>query len=446
MFETLCALLLRLYPADFRRAYGEAALQLVRDRARHERGFLRRLRLLADLTADLCSMSLREWRPASPALARVDDGPRFDIIETRGPRPEAMAAGVVISMLALGSFTFLFQPATFADGPLTVGKGSSNEPAGFPSKDDDGHQAVVNTGDERHDLIVAIAANLQQRYYDRAIGAQLAGTILTFEKDGRYQAVATGPDLAQRITDDIHSTSNAIGIAKGTFVADVIYSERAMPAGPPPAMMPMPDPNPTVKEYRDCLFSIVERRDGNIGYFKINGFDASCAPTAAKAMASFNGVSALVIDLRDNGGGVGDLALLIGGYFFDRPALFWDPRPGSPVPPKTASPVASNKLADTPVYLVTSSRTQSAAEYFAYNLKMLKRVTIVGERTAGHEHAGAFRRVTDHIGMGVQEAPPPENPYAIKGWEVIGVEPDVEATRAEAPEVAKKLAAAKTRR
>src|SRR6185369_15726132 len=164
----------------------------------------------------------------------------------------------------------------------------------------DGQQAVVNGGDERHDLIAAIAANLQQRYYDPAVGRQLADAILAFEKNGRYNAVATGPELAQRITDDIHTTSIAIGIPKGTFVADVVYSEMVLPSGPPPPMMPMPEGTPAVREYRDCLFSIVEMRDGNIGYFKINGFTDSCAPTAAKAMASFNDVAALVIDLRDN--------------------------------------------------------------------------------------------------------------------------------------------------
>jgi C-terminal processing protease CtpA/Prc len=42
------------------------------------------------------------------------------------------------------------------------------------------------------------------------------------------------------------------------------------------------------------------------------------------------------------------------------------------LPAGTASPVAGNKLADKPVYVLTSSSTQSAAEYFVYNLKMLK--------------------------------------------------------------------------
>jgi hypothetical protein len=39
MSEKLYALLLRLYPSRFRRAYGDEAQQLVRDRLRDESGF-----------------------------------------------------------------------------------------------------------------------------------------------------------------------------------------------------------------------------------------------------------------------------------------------------------------------------------------------------------------------------------------------------------------------
>jgi C-terminal processing protease CtpA/Prc len=163
-------------------------------------------------------------------------------------------------------------------------------------------------------------------------------------------------------------------------------------------------------------------------------------------MASLNDADALIIDLRDNGGGFGETALLIAGYLFDRPAFLFDPRPNSPVPARTASPVAGNKLADKPVYLLTSSSTQSAAEYFVYNLKMLKRVTIVGETTAGRQHSGGFHLLTEHFGMGIQEVAPPDNPYSVKGWEVIGVEPDVKVPRSDALETAKKLAESRARR
>jgi C-terminal processing protease CtpA/Prc len=71
---------------------------------------------------------------------------------------------------------------------------------------------------------------------------------------------------------------------------------------------------------------------------------------------------------------------------------------------------------------------------------MLKRATVVGETTAGRQHSGAFHRINDHFGMGIQEAAPPDNPYPVKGWEVIGIEPDVKVSRTEAFDASRKLA------
>jgi len=45
MSEKLYDLLLKLYPEQFRRTFGDEALRLVRDRARDEKGFLSGLRL-----------------------------------------------------------------------------------------------------------------------------------------------------------------------------------------------------------------------------------------------------------------------------------------------------------------------------------------------------------------------------------------------------------------
>jgi len=198
---------------------------------------------------------------------------------------------------------------------------------------------------------------------------------------------------------------------------------------------------------QNCLFETIETRPGNIGYMKLNGFaDATaCQAITGRAMASLNNAAALIVDLRDNGGGFGETALQIAGYLFDRPTYLYDPRANSPVPTRTASPIAGNKLVDKPVYVLTSSRTQSAAEYFVYNLKMLKRATVVGETTAGHQHSGAFHRINDHFGMGIQEAAPPDNPYPVKGWEVIGIEPDVKVARTDAFDAARRLAEDRTR-
>ena len=125
MFERLCTLLWRLYPAEFRRAYGSEALQLIKDRLDHERGAVLRMRLLFDLAADLFKTSL-SWQPPAPQLARVDGAPRFVFIEAHRPRPQAMVAGSCASMAMLATFTLLFQPRVFPPAPAQLGEGSGD--------------------------------------------------------------------------------------------------------------------------------------------------------------------------------------------------------------------------------------------------------------------------------------------------------------------------------
>jgi C-terminal processing protease CtpA/Prc len=163
-------------------------------------------------------------------------------------------------------------------------------------------------------------------------------------------------------------------------------------------------------------------------------------------MAAVNNADALIIDLRDNPGGFGTTALQIGGYLFDRPTDWFDPRGHTADTARTASPVPGNKLADKPVYILTSVRTASAAEYFTYNLKMLKRATIVGDTTGGRQHSGGFYRIDDHFGMGIQQTTPPNNSFPVKGWELIGVKPDVAVPSTEAFDMARMLAEAQVRR
>jgi hypothetical protein len=433
MFDRVVAFLLRLYPEQFRRVYGRDALQLMWDRAGHERGVWLRVRLLIDLTRDLVVTSLT-WRPPAPVLARSDGMPRFDILTPHRPRPEAIAAGTLTSMLMLVSFGLLFQPRVFPPAPLQLGESSGGQPSGFESADLD-QEVVVAASNGEPSIVAMVAAKLRERHFNFAIGQQLADALLAFEDNGQYRSIGIGPELAERIDMDIHRTSRGLGIAPGLFVADVVFiGDRPMPIIPP--------------HEQNCLFRRIETLPGNIGYVKLDGFmpPRACQETATRAMAAVNDAGALIVDLRDNGGGMGETALQIAGYLFDRPAFLFDPRPNTRVPSHTASPVLSSKLADKAVYVLTSARTASAAEYFVYNLKMLKRVTIVGERTAGAMHAGAFHRIDDHFGIGIQETPPPANPYPVKGWERIGVEPDVAVPEGEALDLARALAESRAKR
>ncbi len=87
MSEKIYALLWRLYPANFRKTYGEEALQLFRDLARDEKGFISGLQLWLDLLRDLAISIPREYRSASAAVVvsqapHLSDGtPSFHILE-----------------------------------------------------------------------------------------------------------------------------------------------------------------------------------------------------------------------------------------------------------------------------------------------------------------------------------------------------------------------------
>lgn len=79
---------------------------------------------------------------------------------------------------------------------------------------------------------------------------------------------STWADLAARINRDIQTTSRALGIPRGVFVADGLQRATA------------------------------------------------CREVTGRAMAPLNNAEALIVDLRDNGGGFGDIAPQIAGYLF----------------------------------------------------------------------------------------------------------------------------------
>src|SRR4029453_13265256 len=81
----------------------------------------------------------------------------------------------------------------------------------------------------------------------------------------------------------------------------------------------------------------------------------------------------------------------------------------------------------------------SVGEQFSYDLKMLKRATLIGETTGGGAHPMSPHRIDDHF---VMRVPVGRfiNPVSKTDWERTGVEPDVKGSAAEALDVAKKLA------
>ena len=88
-------------------------------------------------------------------------------------------------------------------------------------------------------------------------------------------------------------------------------------------------------------------------------------------------------------------------------------------------PGAALRRRETHLYVLTSANTFSGAEEFSYNLKSLKRATIVGETTGGGAHPVSGHAIDEHFMIGVPFARA-VNPITRTNWEGVGVVPECE--------------------
>jgi C-terminal processing protease CtpA/Prc len=188
---------------------------------------------------------------------------------------------------------------------------------------------------------------------------------------------------------------------------------------------------------------------GNIGYLKVDAFSdlAQCRSSIEAAMHFVNHASSLIFDLRQNHGGDPHTVALIASYLFDHPTHLndmYNPRSGTTEEIWTQSPIPGNTLAGKPAFVLTSAMTFSGGEEFCYDLKMLKRATIVGERTGGGAHQIRLHKIDDHFTIAIPFATP-VNPISKTDWEGRGVLPNVSVNAKDALETAIKVAAEEPR-
>jgi C-terminal processing protease CtpA/Prc len=184
-----------------------------------------------------------------------------------------------------------------------------------------------------------------------------------------------------------------------------------------------------------------------VGYLKFNFFGdvEVCGPTASAALNFLANVDALIVDLRDNGGGSPDMVAYVSSYLFSKRTHLnnlWTRRTNETREYFTTEVPGKRLGEDKPVYVLTSKRTFSGAEEFSYNLKNLKRATIIGETTGGGAHPVSGHKIDDHFTIGVPFARA-INPISKTNWEGTGVEPDVKVAAGDALTTAQKLIADK---
>ncbi len=296
----------------------------------------------------------------------------------------------------------------------------------------------------RTEVITNLLKELNDGYIFPDVAKKMETDIRAREKNKEYDEMASAKAFSEKLTADLQAISKDKHLRVG-FSIDPI-----------PVRKDRREPTPEEKaqdewfmKRRNFGLDKVERMDGNIGYIELtNFFEPEMAGEALASMFNFvANTDALIIDLRRNGGGDPEMVQLVCSYLFGDKSvhlndLYW--REGNKTDEfwtKTAVP--GKKFLDKDVYVLTSARTFSGAEEFSYNLKNLKRATIIGETTGGGANPGGRVRLSEHFGVFVPVGRA-INPYTKTNWEGTGVEPDVKVPKDQALKTAYLMALSKS--
>lgn len=278
-------------------------------------------------------------------------------------------------------------------------------------------------------VVKRVASIMADKYVDPDLGRQMGNLLLSNQSDGAYGSYDSVTSFCAALTTDLRSVSND----KHLFV---FYSpEEAREVAAREGLLPQEEIARIERDEQErgrranFGFRRIEILEGNIGYLELLSFSGADAAvdTAIAAMAFLARADAIIIDLRSNGGG-GGLIPLLSSYFFSAEEVqlnsVYYRETGATEHSWTLPSLPGERLPEIDLYILTSERTFSAAEDFAYALQQLGRAVLVGAPTKGGAHPvdvliveGAILTQVS-IGKSV-------NPITKANWEGTGVLPDV---------------------
>lgn len=285
--------------------------------------------------------------------------------------------------------------------------------------------------EEKDEVIQKIGEILNNMYVYPEKAKEMSSYIMEKLKSGNYDRIKSHQAFASRIMGDLRKITKDrhIRVVYGPEFVKRLRREKENRNDPELIKM-------RLKELRKTNFGFKEVKimPGNIGYLDLWQFAGTkyAGETAVAAMNFLANCDALIIDLRNNGGGSPEMIQLLTSYFYEGEPIhlnsfYW--RPGDKRTQTWTLPhIPGKRIPDTDIYVLTSSRTFSAAEEFSYNLKNLKRATLIGETTGGGAHPGGPEIINDDFIINVPKGRA-INPITKTNWEGVGVEPHIKVSQ-----------------
>lgn len=296
----------------------------------------------------------------------------------------------------------------------------------------------------KSETISDVRKALIEKYIFRDVAEKISDCLETRSKGGIYDDIDNAPEFASEIGKLLCEVSNDKHLR---FFYDPQQAKDII------AMQNLSEDEKArtraelnLKRERQSNFGFHEIKilEGNVGYLDLRQFchTDNAGETAVAAMALLANSDAVIIDLRENGGGEPEMGQLLSSYFLKgRTQLNYIQRgaEGKIDQYWTLPHVPGKRLLDKDLYLLTSCQTGSAAEGFAYALKCHSRAKTIGETTAGAAHPVDFQVFHGKFVLMLPTARA-LNPISGGNWETVGVKPDVSTPAKDAFDAAYKMA------
>ncbi len=276
---------------------------------------------------------------------------------------------------------------------------------------------------ERNEVIISLVKWMESDYILPDVAKQMAQAVREHQAKHDYDSITDGAQFAKALTQDLQAVSHDHHLG-------VDYSEE------PVSDLPMDAPSPEdirkfrlEGERRNYAYRKVEVLPGGVGLLQVDGFYPAeyVREIVAGAAGFLSHTDAVILDFRQNHGGMLDGPLLLQSYFFKEMTHLSDSYNRAENTTRqfwTMPVVPGPSLADKDLYILTSHDTFSAPEAFAYDMQALGRAKIVGEVTGGGAHGTKPYRLSAHF---IASIPFNRGVNAVThtDYEGVGVKPDV---------------------
>ncbi len=286
------------------------------------------------------------------------------------------------------------------------------------------------TKKELKSLIKNISDSLAYYYVSVKEGQQLGNALKSNMKHHNYDTITSPQALAEQLTKDLRKVN-------GDLHLFVNYTSNTNPD--------LQQQNSTTNNHGLERINFLKN---DIAYLKIKHFsNATHANTTRQkiaAMMPLLGTSkALIIDVRDNNGGAPYVASYLISYLFEKKrvklAELYTRFNDHSYSIYTEPFISGETYPNLPVYVLVNKNSASAAEELAFWLQNKNRAIIIGENTSGAGYGAMEHRLNDRFSISISSEVE-RDPDSKKGFQIVGVQPDILIDNENALSVALELA------